>query len=1333
MVMSMAKIKYTQEQIQAIEAEAGNLLISASAGTGKTTVMTERIVKRILANDLSLDKTLILTFTNAASQDMRQKLENKLLAYQDAAAANNDRDLELKISRELTYLSAAHIETIHAFCLYIIQKFPELLTDKEGKKLLDANFATASEEESDELLNTALDRTLDLFFTEAEEKRDSADSAERKFSDDALKLSQIYSSGRSNDKLKDLLIYIYNFLRAIPDYKSRSLKALDALEYNAKNFEKSPHIKYLFEGLKLRTDVAYEEIPELARELETIKLIKNNAEKDQAKKENYYEIFRAVNEVHGLLENLENKDLAKLWDEIYAIKSKLVFDKPRRVGVNVKNEKTRMENIRKNEFIDKSFTYLVDFLYYLDVPGSTSGRITELNRFPLVKVWTADIKEISTEATKMIDLIRMLFDLVFLLDEEYAKEKSRHNLIDFNDYEHFALRIIRTEAGKAYCREQFTEVYIDEYQDTSSIEEAILSQIAPDNTFMVGDVKQSIYRFRAARPEIFIAKANEFKENNSGRLLGLNENFRSQVGVLAGVNEIFSRIMTTDFTGIDYINAHQLKSGSSKDKVAKRVEFMLDLREKADDYYFLDENGDFLPEIKELKELKAIKANPEDWAREHWKIKNIFHVAKEVWRLHTEENVPFKDIAILSRNNPVADDVAKIFQALHIPQNRELKTKINENFVLENQIALLRTLDNVNEDIPLATLMLSQLLEASFNETELLKIRIYQEEQHKEGNFYQAVKLLANADLKEDAEFYELSKKLQRFLKNLNYWRERRSKVAVSTLLSEIWNKVDYLNLVNIEEGYQAVLALEEFLAKLINVEKEGQKGLTFILQSLEDELEEDKFSPNENNLDGDGVNILTIHKSKGLDFPYVFLYDLSKGFNLKDTKQKLILSENLGIGFDIADISEFGVFTRPSHIKLAMNSEEKQRNLSEEISLLYVALTRAQEKVYLCGELDVDNYSGRESANSIQSLLNLAKDIKGPLPAYILEEANSYQDYILLALSSTRDKEKLKFLDYFKFVKDKSKEAFTSQKFSSANWSFNIYNNQEDLKEIFREIIAHFNELEASDLETQSSEEATVSPEKLIQFYKYPEKEIKTITKRSVSEIKRASMLNENLDQEEASFTSDINLDMTPLSDLVAEAQAEKALSASELGIALHASFAYLDLKKVQASEDQETEVQRQIKELADNAFLTDLEAQSILGFTDELLAFANSRIAKLLLEEEASAKKDNRLARIYKELPFTFRYEDQEAEQTYLIQGVIDLWFMHEDKLYLLDYKSDHLSSDINKARATLLERYKIQLKLYAAALEADLNKEVDEILIWSIRLKRSFSFTREKLGLA
>lgn len=1340
----MSEVRMTAEQRAVAEASPQNILVSAAAGSGKTFVMTERLIGRLIQTPLSLDRCLVLTFTNAASESMERKIRERLDQAIAQAREAGQADISAKLETQTLALQRAHISTIHAFCLWLIQNFPHQVVDENGQPLVEADFRTLDEKAADELRERALAEVLAEAYEKAE--NDAAGS------DCFFALLDHYAGTKSDQELRELILATHDYLRSLPDYKAYTEQMLQKLAVYSADFASSPHMKYLLRELRLRLQLALAATPALRAELQanSFNFVKK-AERDAEYRAMFSEWFDAAETADRLLQAYEqNGGAFAAWDELYELTCQLTWEKPR----ILKNDPPE-----KAAFVDGFMAAYADFMGCF---GKSKGVLADQAVFPELPIVLEPLSEIEAALRRTEAVIGLLFKLLLQMDERYQALKLARRGIDFSDYEHFALRILSREDGLAFCREQFEEVFIDEYQDTSSIQEAILSLICPAKLFMVGDVKQSIYRFRHARPETFLQKAAAFARGEGGRYMSLNKNFRSQAGILQAVNELFSRLMTADFSGIDYAGEKNARRGraAAEAETDTAAETEAETETGTEGHAMIPgRRTAVLPERCEIwlqktdadkKTLRQVLTeeagerlfaglagrfggyNAYQFLEAEAGSRLYFLTALEIIRLHEEEQVPWSDIAVMARGNASCDRAAAVFTALGIPQNRQRPAAVNESYPLQLQLALMQTLDNVRRDIPLATVLLSELSPVPFTESELVLLRIRQREEAGKGSLFDALRQQAEG---EDL----LADKARHFLTWLEARRRREPHLSAKALLHEIWHETDYPAKLRRDEGEEGVAALESFTEQLSALEREGRYGLHEVLSYFEDELSQGKADNSENDFNGRGVNILTFHKSKGLEYPYVFLLNLSAKLEDKDQRRRLIISEDLGIGFDNIGTSEH--YTYPSLLRLAMEGEKRQRYLTEEICLLYVAMSRAEEKLYLC--CDQAYKEGEAHNEQLLFLRDEASKMTGPaLPSYVLQAVNSYQDMLFLGLSllpypplrqlfealgmplsKQYREQQISRQQVALSVRAKEKGGLAEPAEDLA-WAVRLIDDLPAYEASLRQMLSRPRTAAATSGFTR--EEAAEAGLRAVggslrDFYAF-HKDFPALPKQTVSEIKRRSQETENLDEE---TTGEINLNIHSLADVQKQLK-EKKLTAAEQGIALHNALRFLSLTAFAGLSDtaaDEAETARQLGILTEHNFLDARERQAVEAFIPQLAAYALSPLAEAIRRAEHEG-------RAFRELPFTFRYRGSAEES--LVQGMIDLWFSENDKIFLIDFKSDRLPEDEASARRLLSERYLIQLRLYALALEAGTGKKLAEAAVWSVRLGQSFRFSRRELGL-
>ncbi len=1271
---------------------------------------------------VSLDQVLVLTFTNSSSEDMAGKITKRIKQHLAEAEEAGDEARAALLSRQMTLMPAAHISTIHSFCLWLIRNFSHEAEGADGEAP-EADFGTVDPEGQEQLLEEALASVLDQAYLEAE----TAPSDDTEI---FMRLVDNYSGAKNDRRLRTLIRSLHGNLRSLPDYREVVVpERLANLRKACEDFEQSPHFRYLCQGLRLRLNHALAGVREL-RQL----LLQPDLQfvKDRRKHEGYLaeqlrnlELIEAMDQA---LKAWEETGATGLWDLIFGFAQDLVWEGPRRGS--------KPADLVKNEFLDLRQAHLSDLFYYVD-KGPESGKAN--CRFTPQHVWTMPSAEIREGLTFTYPLVEKLFALVLATDLEYTRMKRQRNLVDFNDYEHFALTILRKDAGRAFCQSRFLEVYIDEYQDTSGIQEAILQEVCRDRLFMVGDVKQSIYRFRHARPETFLAKKERFEAGEEGRYYDLNRNFRSEAGILQAINEVFQRVMTRDFSGIDYRKDHAMEPdpgrSPERNRLSGRVEFWIQQTRKEltpeETALYEAEASTLLNELSPYFSERVVRR----WLDAGIDVKQYFLIGREILRLHREEQVPFHDVAVMARANHACDEATLVFEEMGIKTNRSRSEGVKSNYILQQQYALLRVLDNASQDIPLASLLLSELLSIPFTEGELAEIRYEQRKQKQRGSFYQALVLTAGGA-------GALAEKAALFLKELDVWRTRKSHVSVRELLEEIWYKADYQAKLLRDEGQAAVLILEDFALEIEAIEAGGRDSLYKVVRYLEENLKADRTETGEVDFSGDGVNILTFHKSKGLEFPYVFLVNLQSNLRDKDSRDNVVMSEELGIGFDVATAE--ALYTYPSLLKLAMNAEKKRRYLTEEICLLYVAMSRAETKLYLSGSLPLVSEDEEKLPGKLASLMQQAALHKtADLPDWLLEEISSYQDMIFLGLSGHPAPEVQAFLGEMGLLPAEGASAAKAAGEASyalgeeLAWTFKAYPAERSFYDALRETLREQLPEEAPEASALSASEAAGegSTEEgrglitmpLAPFYRFNMNAYRTLPKQTVSEIKRRSQVGGAYEAEEE--TADVNRQIRRLDDLLDE-EGRGTFRANERGTIIHTVLRFLSIAPLRELTPLEAmdEVERQLAVMQENKLLSRRGYEEIKKKTS-FLAYAQSALAGEVLEA-GRLEQEGQTPKIYREMPFTFRYVEEGKAS--LVQGIIDLWYEGPEGFVLVDYKSDRLPADQASARKTLLERYAVQLRIYALALESTLGQRVSRISIWAFRQAREYRFTREELGL-
>ncbi|WP_411679923.1 helicase-exonuclease AddAB subunit AddA [Clostridium thailandense] len=1232
--------KWTKEQKEAIFTKNCNLLVAAGAGAGKTAVLVERIIQRVTDKEenVDIDRLLVVTFTNAAASEMRERVGDAI-----------SRELELNpdsknLQRQLTLLNQSNIMTIHSFCLQVIKSNFYIID-------LDPNFRVCDTTEAILLKR----ETLEELFEDAYEK-----------SDNESFLNLVDSYGGKNDfQVQNMVLSLYEFAKSSPWPRKWLTKAVK--RFNVEDnyvFGESDWARILVNNIKIE-----------------LYGCKNKMEKA-------IEIIENSEGIEYYLETFKN-DLEKI-NKLYSYNS---WEKLKEGFITLEFEKLP---IKKNKDADKE-------------AKEKTKKVRDEVKKKLIDI--ADDIFLSSNNTEdnlkdLYPMMKCLVDLVIDFDEKYSAKKRERSLIDFNDIEHFCLGILTEEDEEGNVnpskvaveyKEQFEEILIDEYQDSNEVQEVIMNMIANKNDilnmFMVGDVKQSIYRFRQAKPELFLNKYNTYSEEkeSSKRKIRLFKNFRSRVEVIDGVNYLFKQIMSKNIGELDYGEEEALTIGSTylETEHPSGGEIELHLIDKKSNRIREDEELDssnneaeeILDNIQIEARLVARKINElinsEDEQR--------FHVYDK--SINSYRPVRYKDIVILMRATAnwaptFVDELNKI----GIPVFADTATGYFDTIEIRTIMSLLQVIDNPMQDIPLISVLRSPLV--SFLPEDLIDIRMV----NKHISFYEALKsiyeyneVLNNeslAEITKDKDYEkmfdfghiseEIREKACNFIKRIRSYRKKAIHMPIDEFIWYLYTETGYYGFVGaMPGGKQRQANLRVLFERAKQYEKTSYKGLFNFIDFI------NKIRNNSGDMGSakilgeneDVVRIMSIHKSKGLEFPVVILSGCGKNFNMMDMNRSILFHGELGLGPDYVNLDRR--ISYPTIIKQVLKKKMKLETLSEEMRVLYVAFTRAKEKLIITGMVN-------NIAKSSEKWCEAGSFDKSKIPDYFLLNAKSYLDWIGPSIAKHEDGSKLRECAGYEYepqniIKDNSL------------WSVKLWNN-EDFKSILSENLEELdivNAIESITLNEDSNQYNKEIQRRLDWEYKY--KEACSIpAKFSVSELKRRFS---KIDTEESFDLFSTSTLKKPLF-----LQKSMALSPSERGTVLHLVMQHINLEKVFRISD----IKEQIDKLVLKEFITEEEAKVIdMG---KILRFFESDVGKRMLK----AKKVYREVPFFMELPCKEIYKELTEkvykEEKVMLQGIIDCYFEEDGDLVLLDYKTDYVK-DISEIK----ERYKLQIYYYAKALES------------------------------
>ena len=1289
-------MKLTKQQEKIASFPVGTLLISAAAGSGKTSVMTQRITRRILSGELDLQRILVMTFTDAAAINTRKKIEDALTAALSFDVSSSERKVA---SEQLSLLPNAHISTIHAFCLEVIRNFGYAVKTSTGENRIEAGFSTIDSAAGKILFEDAVEDVLTSLYELCAQiekgERDGRSFVSEKpsegdilpfsllaekidmksWSGDFQKMVRAFGNHRNDLPLRAMIASFHGYVRSLPYYKDWIRETLFSFRASAEAFESSENKKVLMKDFETSLSLSKEVIDELFDMLSYVDFVK-----DSKKNEEYVSVFKnQLLTVRSLLEKWEKKELT--WD--FCVEMGRLAEPSKRVSIYVS------DSFEKTAFLEK-FVSIYEVLYYLT--GKAPKKAQDVFRTEAHFLFGRTVRELEEELSEMVPIVTRFFEVLLLVDGVYEEKKREENAVDFSDYEHLALELLAQDTVQTHYRELFQEIYIDEYQDNSPIQDAIVSLVAKDNTFAVGDVKQSIYRFRHARPQIFMEKMKRFRKSDGGTLLELNTNFRSNPGVISFVNHIFSQILAEESGEIEYDESQMLFFPEDMEKPpVSETEILLLEQEKGG-----EEESDDLADIKNQEEPDKAE-------------KEALMVSERIQEL-IESGVMPGEIAVLCRTNDLVNRYRDILISFGIPAEgggkRDFFMK-KEILFMEN---MMRVLDNFCQDIPLASVMRADIPKAGFTADELLEIRVLFPEKKPFHDLVQAYARLGENEM--------LRQRVLSFLEWIDDLRSRSMYLRISVLVDEIYKETDIKNTISgFPDAKQRLQNLEIFRDWANRYEAKRSKGLYRFVKYVQEvreknaEVAEEEIAVTEEN----AVHCLTVHKSKGLEFPYVFVVNTERAIRARDVSGKLLLSNRFGIATDYINMDEG--YSYPTHSRLSVETEEKRANLSEELRLFYVAMTRAEKKLFLTGTL---KKSSDGSLGRLGVLLSQAVKIRDTkFPPWLMYKASSYLDLFFLAL-------------------------IRHPNFPAEDWLFEPRTFLSDHADIplirvlckkEKELRMIFSSAPKKEISTEEkSKRISLTPEEIARFslqlqgvYAFSEK-TEIPAKVSVSELKRRvndwgredteeeALVQRSFSMEEESQREKkrpINLTVSSVEAL----RKKEALSASERGTLLHSLFRYIDFSSLEKDPSPEN-LENMLQKLVEFRMIKKEHIEEVRPFSESVLAFSQSSLCRRMNRAERSPEFG-----LFREIPFSLVQD--EKEEAILVQGMIDCWFLEKDGAVLIDYKSDFLQGSSDEKKEILKKRYQSQLSYYEEAIQAAVKLPVKEKYIWLIRDSTAYSF--------
>ncbi|HHT44150.1 MAG TPA: UvrD-helicase domain-containing protein [Fastidiosipila sp.] len=1269
-------MKFSKEQHLTIRHDAKHMLVSATAGAGKTTVMTERIYERLREGFVSPSELLVMTFSEKAATQMKERIEKRLnRSIAEAPEAEKPHYQSL-----LDALPDASISTIHAFCNRLVAEFVSDLVDDDGALFLEPGYRVLDPDQAAGILVEATTKTLeDLYILASMQTRGVLEDSDKPVPSSCpyvtaetelftlaepvsraswlksfLEMTAAYAPGYSDDRLIEILGGIVTQLRSLPDYENW-LRGVFSKRLTTADFNQQAHIKALRQTVEALASGAVRDIVEvlhhpymdLAREPKAAKTVAAIVEP----------LERAAAVLPDLLTALDPANDA-WWDDVLEIGQRLTeLTLPTR----------RFD--AKNGPLQQSFFELVTphIVPLLHLIGGKFKGATLLREYGQGLEYVF----VRTRADQMLDeekarpLLLRLLETALLVDRRYRALKLRQNSVDFSDFEHYALRLLGRPDVCSALAVRYKEVYLDEYQDTSSIQEAVIEKLALGCTFMVGDVKQSIYRFRHANPGLFLARSGQYRlvrpdepltAEKTGDLLLLNTNYRSRAAVLESVNDMFSVLMQDAAGEIVYDTTHWLNPGRTDESEDKAVTFTL-VVSNAPENTVDDGEEDVDPDALSA-EFSALDFE-------------AFAAVRQIRQLIASGRAP-GDIVVLARNHTICAHYFRALKAAGVPvfgADNEALFNTAELSLLER---LFELLINGNQDIPLASVMLSALAGTPFDESELLSIRNDAEESL---TFHESV--YARAELDD-----RLGQKVKRFLDQIEGWRRLADRLSVHDLLLRIIDESRLRTYVaTLPFGPSRVSYLDRFSAWLRAAEPADLRALLSVIGEMK-RRKATMHDFGQDAPDRHAVRVMTMHTSKGLEFPVVFVVGLSQRLN-RGRSERFAISESHGVTTDFVDEASGRTYKNLRHHYHIEDHLAGQ--MQEELRLLYVALTRAKDQLFMFG-----------CAQELEKVRIQAEALFTDLDPFTVsfERQQRASTFATLLIGALRQKYR-SAVDAW-LAGEKEATAGSVHLVQAVGQPIEIATD--DLPTSPERVLeqpdpAKVERIAALLDPTVPNEASAVAPSKL-----------------TVSELKRQM---DSVLLEEAAFDKEIEqpTEQIDMAFLVNRPDALRRDEAKHLGTALHTVFQFLDLKALRQQPTEWT-YDRLLDEMVGSRQLSADDRSLVRPFYQEVLAYAESELADRLLADGT---------RIYREMPFTLAVPTPGLpDEITLVQGIIDLWYQTADgKAGLVDFKSDQLRADTVEALTALYaERYGVQLDYYAAAIEKAIGNDVHWKQIWAIR---------------
>lgn len=1185
-------VNWTKEQLEAINTEGSNILVAAAAGSGKTAVLVERIIRKICDKEkpVPVDRLLVLTYTEAAAAEMRRKVADAIYLKMKSEPDNK------WLHDQSVLIHSANISTVHAFCKAMLQNN---IHDTD----LPAEFTLIDSTENEILRNKALDAVLESYYGRIEKKTGFRD------------LTVGYGGVKSDDSLRSTVLNLHSFVRTLA-YPEKWLKEAANSYRMVKNSQSL--------GSTVWEQVLKNACRDLAQDvLEGYKIIRNTVENEVMSDHPYFKYF---GELPGRFAEAFERVLSGTASVSEIIECNSSFKKGQARGKK-------------------------------DLEPELADRIEKM-REELVNKPLKELKLLlgAADDDKVIRIIGCmprvcaLKQLVRQTERLHKSMKREKGALDFGDLEHEMIKLISERDGRPTAvaeklRQRFDEILVDEYQDTNNIQDTIFRLLSRDekNIFMVGDLKQCIYKFRNAAPDIFAKKYEAYCRGEGGICIQLFKNFRSRREVIDLANSIFDSIMTKRLGGLDYTKEEYLIQGAQ----------------------YSDDAGSFIPELlitdadTDNYEPGSEFYNADSAALEALTVaKRIKKLASDRSMLITDKKtgslrpLRYGDITILVRTTSNLAVLTSTLEEHDIPYISESGRRYLDSIEVMTVLSFLQIIDNPRQDIPLLAVLRSAIFD--FSPEELAEIRLC--DSSRGADFYSAVRCSAENG----------NKKSKEFLAVLNELRENAVTMGVDELIRKICINLGYMNLVGAMPGggiRQANLKLlYERGTEFENGALSGLFNFMLYIEGLR-ESGKDMIAAKPFSDEADTVTIMTVHKSKGLEFPVVILYGTQKYFNETDESKPIIWNADAGIAMDYVDtVRRIRYSALPKLLIRDMNIHELR---SEELRLLYVALTRAKEKLIISCTVSKTRNKWKEAVF----------DSSNRLASGFAVRRTSMRDWLLSALLNHPSCGALRELAERSDIRINN----------GAEFDINVT------------VINHDNDYAFNTMADEKTEKVQNKADDDLSYtdaaeraaYSYPHNSLTLMpVKMSVSELKRRQM------PEEDYVPGIVRLNSIALAG-------REELGAAEIGTITHYVIQHIDLSRAESEE----QIELQIKEMADSGIISQRQADAVS--VCKIAEFFKSGLGRRLV----NSVKAEREFDFYTELSakeLNPEIKGRDGDERILLQGIADCFFCEADGVVLIDYKTDRVSAEGAEKRA---ESYRLQIDCYARGLEGILGQPVKE----------------------